>query len=253
MAQLTDASQVPQVFVEGASYIRHTDDFFTNTGTINAAFYVTTRNDGGGTLAVVTPTIQEGAVTIVTGTGGDDADEVCFSLIDVTDDGALVSDGWTVFEVRLKSNVTTAQFGALLHDEECVNTQLTPFDVDSNVVTFDTSNQANSVGFVHSEEADDVDGWTAVCANADAECNNADEYEIGTVVANTYVTLRIEVDNTGDGYWYIDGALVYAENQTVATSARLIPFVWADTTAADGGDPTINIDWIEFVMSRPAT
>ena len=94
---------------------------------------------------------------------------------------------------------------------------------------------------------------TAVCANADAECNNADEYEIDTVVAVAYVTLRIEIDNSGDGYWYIDGALVYAENQTVATTARLIPFVWADTTTVDGGDPTIDIDWIEFVMSRPAT
>ena len=167
--------------------------------------------------------------------------------------GGLVSDGTMAFEVRLKSNVTTAQFGALLHDEECVATQLTPFDVDSNVVTFDTGNQANSVGFAHSEEADDVDGWTAVSANADTEGNNSDEFEVGTVVADTYVTLRIELDSSGDAYWYVDSVLVYAENEVVATTAILIPFVWADTTAADGGDPTIDVDFIEFVMTRPAT
>lgn len=249
--QLTDGSLVPQVFAEGDDYIRHYDDFFSHTATIDAALYITDENDAGGTVAVVTPAIQEGAVTIISGTGGDDADEVCFSLIDLTDFGALVSDGWTAFETRLKSSVTTGQFGMLLHDEECVSTQLTPFDIDSNVVGFDTTNQANSVGIVHSEEADDVDGWTAVSANADTLGNNADEMEVGTVVAATYVTLRVEVDSTGDAYFYIDGILKYAENETVATTARLIPFIWVDTTTDDGGDPTVDIDYLEFVMSRP--
>lgn len=253
LAQMTDQSSTPTQFTSGATYIRHFDDFLTNTSAVNAEFYVTTENDAGGTVAVVTDTIQEGGVTMNGGTGGDDADEVCFSLIDLTDFGALVSDGTMAFETILQSDVTTAQFGMLLHDEECVASQVTPFDVDSNVVTFDTANQANSMGFTHSEEADDVDGWTAVSANADAEGNNSDEFEVGTVVAATYVTLRVEIDSAGDGYWYVDGALVYAENEVVATTARLIPLIWADTTAADGGDATIIIDTLEFIQTRPSS
>ena len=253
LAQLTDQSQAPTQFVSGATYIREFDDFLLNVAAVTAERYVATENDAGGTIFIGITGLTEGAYRGITGTGGDDADEVCLSYNDVSDMGGLVSDGTMAFEVRLKSNVTTAQFGALLHDEECVATQLTPFDVDSNVVTFDTGNQANSVGFAHSEEADDVDGWTAVSANADTEGNNSDEFEVGTVVANTYVTLRIEVDSSGDAYWYVDSVLVYAENEVVATTAILLPFVWADTTAADGGDPTIDVDFIEFVMTRPSS
>lgn len=252
LAQLTDQSRTPQVFVQGGTYIREFDDFLLNEAAVTATRYVTTENDTTGTVFIGITGLTEGAYRGINGTVGDDADEVCLSYIDVSDMGGLVSDGWMAFEVRLKSNVTTAQFGALLHDEECVGTQLTPFDVDSNVVTFDTGNQANSVGFAHSEEADDVDGWTTVSANADTEGNNSDEFEVGTVVINVYVTLRIEIDNSGDGYWYVDGALVYAENQVVATTAILLPFVWVDTTAVDGGDATIDVDYIEFVMTRPS-
>lgn len=252
LAQLTDQSQAPTQFVAGATYIREFDDFLLNAAVVTATRYVATENDAGGTLFVGITALTEGAYRGITGTGGDDNDELCLSYIDVSDMGGLVSDGTIVFEVRLKSNVTTAQFGALLHDEECVATQVTPFDVDSNVITFDTSNQANSVGFAHSEEADDVDGWTAVSANNDVEGNNSAEFELGTVVVNTYITLRIEVDNSGDAYWYVDSVLVYAENEVVQTTAILLPFVWADTTVVDGGDPTIDVDFIEFVMTRPS-
>lgn len=253
VAQLTDSPVSPRTFV-GDAYVIHEDDFFTNTATIDDAFYVTAENDAGGTVAVVTPTIQEGAVTIITGTGGDDADEVCFSLIDATDDAALVSDGWTAFETNLQASVVTGQYGMLLHDEECVNTQVSPFDVDSNAVTFDTSNQDNSVGLMHSEEADFPLAWIPVCANADAECNNEDEYDTATTIAaSTYTRLRVEVQSNGDCYFFVNNNLVYAENECVATTARLIPFIWADTTAADGGDPTVIIDQLKFVMSRPVS
>ena len=85
--------------------------------------------------------------------------------------------------------------------------------------------------------------------------NNDDEYDISSTIAvNTYYTLRIEVDSTGDGYFYVDGNLKYAENEVVATTARLIPYIMGNEDVDDGtGAGTMIIDYLEFVYSRPSS
>ncbi len=253
VAQVTNASKVPTEYAEGRTYQRYFDDFFTNTSAVNAEYWITAENDGSGTVCVVTVTIQEGAITCISGTGEDGLDVVALSFVDLTDDGALVSDGVMVSETRLQVTDFDGQVGFCLHDEEATASQLTPFDVDSNVVLFDTGNQADSVCLMNQDEATSGTTWQPVSANTDVEGNNSDEYETVTVVDATYVILRIELDSSGDAYFYIDGVLVYAENEVVATTARLIPFIWVNTTTdGSGGAVTVIIDYVDFIAARPS-
>lgn len=255
LAQMTDNSRAPQDMSDGAVFGYHTDDFHEQTTAVNADFYVVTENDAGGTVGVLVPTLQEGVVQMITGTGDDAADEQCFSHVDLSDTGALVSDGRMMFETLIKGDDIGAQMGMALHDEECVATQLTPFDIDSNAIVFNSSNQANAVAIMYQDEASDATAWHAASANNDTLGNNADEFELGVVVvADTYARLRIEIDSTGDCFFFVANVLRYAENECVQTSARLVPFWWINTTT-DGtsGASTMTIQWYQWAWTRPSS
>ena len=116
------------------------------------------------------------------------------------------------------------------------------------------ANNADMIGIVRQDEATDTDDWQAFSSLADVEGANALEVPLGTAtVVDTYVVLRVETDAAGNGYWYINDALVHAEALAVATTARLIPaFVSAETVAA-GGTVTTVLDYVLFVHPRPTT
>ncbi len=258
IAYLTDAPAAPAEYTNTRVYKTFHDDFdVTETTTIDAQRYVSIDADGGssGTICAVTLTLEEGALICISGTGEDGADALGFSLIDVTDDGALVSDGTMVFEVRLKASDYDGQVGMCLYDEEVVASFLMPFDIDTNAVVFDNSNNADAACIMAQDEADSPDVWQAASAINDAVGNNADEANLGPAVADdTYVILRLEIDAEGNAYFYVDGVLFFAEPLAVATTARLIPMLWANTTTdGAGGAITYNVDYITFIAQRPSS
>ena len=255
VAYMTDAPSAPAEYTDKRLYQTLHDDFFNNTATLSVESWVTEEDDSTGTVCVVTVTLQEGAVTCISGTGEDAGDAVGISHIDVTDGGALVSDGTMVVEARVKATDYDGQVGVCLNDEEFIATTIALFDIDTNVIVFDTSNQEDAACIMNQDEADGATLWEPVSAIADAEGNNSDEWDNGPVVVDdTYTVLRIEIDSAGNAYFYVDGLLIFAEPLAVATTARLIPFLWTNTTTdGSGGATTLIIDYITFIRSRPTS
>ncbi len=261
MVQLTDRAQAAAAFTPNSRTVLHFFDDFNETQTtaLDAGIYLTVDNDSSGTVGVIDPAIQEGAIGFVSGTVGDRADETAVGPIDVSDWAGLVSDGPIIFEASLQSDVLTGVWGIALTtiDVPAATNASSPFDVDSGVVTQENSH-VDSVAILMQSEATDVDGWQAASSLGSAEGNDGGaigtglEFVLGTAEAATYVTLRVETDATGDCYFYIDGNLQYAEDLCVATTARLAWFVWANTDDNASG-VTIRLDYVEFQTTKPAS
>ncbi len=261
MVQLTDRAAAAAAFTPNDRSVMHyfTDFNEWQTTAVNAELFLTIDNDSSGTIAVIDPAVEEGAMTLASGTVGDRADEAALSSIDVSDWAGLVSDGPIKFEVRMQADVLAGVWGALLTTLQipAATNASSPFDVDSNVVTQENSH-VNALAIMMQSEADDVDGWIAVSENANAEGNDGgavgtgDEFEVGTAVAATYFDLRLETDAAGDCYFYVDGDLQYAEDSCVATTARLAWWVWANTDATAAA-LTLIVDYVEFQTTKPAS
>lgn len=252
---LTDAAKIARTFVSGPTYLVHFDEFIdqdSSATAVTAAKYSTEVSDSGGSLiASVSVAANEGALTITSGTASQDG--ACFSTITADAFGSDISDGWTVFEARLKSASVAGLVGMGFSDQVCADTTDTipTVDVDSGVVSQVDGESESLAVFVRQDEATDVDGWQVVSAIADAEGSNALEVSVGTQVATEYQVLRIEIDSLGNAYWYIDGALVYAEPLAVTATAILVPTIFTTETVPDTGANITLVDYIMFVMPRP--
>ncbi len=77
------------------------------------------------------------------------------------------------------------------------------------------------------------------------------DFPNGDSADDTYNILRVEIDASGDAFFYINGALVFAEATAVATTATLAGFLWVNSE--DGGTTTVtqSVDWWEFIITRP--
>jgi len=262
MGQMTDRAQAAVAFkTNDVTSVYQFDDFNTETTAVNAAFYIAVDNDASGTIAVVTIGIQEGGITQVSGTGNDGADEACFGNIVVSSVAGLVSDGPIIFETRFRVDVLTGNVGMSLVNTECpaATNASRVFDVDSDAVVFLTGSYQDAVTIAQQGEASANDNWIAASALADAEGNDGGatgtglEYELGLAVAGTYSTLRVETSSEGDCYFYVDDNLQYAEDQCVATTARLGWLIWVNTSDDDNVLTTQIIDYIAFQHERPDT
>ncbi len=261
MAQLTDGSLTPQAFAEGRTYIREFEDFFANTALETGIW--NTDQDAGGTNCALSNADDEGSFTCISHTAGSLNDTVCLSHTDITDAGSLISNGWTAVEVRLQYNdASGVQVTIGVVDTECAATGLEPFDMDSNVGTLSTYTDA--AGWILQDDADDTDAWQPWSFNTSVEGNDGGaigtgfEFEAFTSAGiATYETLRLEIDSAGDCYWYASTTgvpqLVYAEDTCVASAALVGPWVSVNTSDAANDATTIDIDYIEFITTRPAS
>ena len=191
-------------------------------------------------------------------TDGQDAGTIC--TIVTTDKAGLVSDGWISFETRVRNNEVGAniEFGAGFVDAVC--------DGDSGDIPATISaEELTVVGYTDvAVILLDGDGtfattFTPFAVNAGVEqhdtdtANTAHAYDTGVVpVDDEYDILRVEIDSSGDVFYYINGALVFAEATGVATTATLAPQVWVNS--ADGGATTntMVIDYWLFTITKPA-
>ncbi len=260
LIKITNASRTPNDFSDFRVYLRFFDDFNTQTTAIDAAHYAVTEEDGTGTVGVVTPAIEEGGVTSITGTASDGADSMCIHTIVVTDKAGLVSDGWTMFETRVRHNEVGAniEMGAGFVDVIC--------DGDSGDVPATASaDELTVVGYsdvaVLLQDGDITSAsainFTPFSVNGGVEqhdtagVNTAHVYDTGVaLVDDTYNILRVEIDASGDVFYYIDGVLVFAEFTGIATTATPVPMVWVNSADNGGTTNTQVIDWWLHVITR---
>jgi hypothetical protein len=220
--------------------------------------YICFVGDGSGSSVVgIGEVSPEGILTI---TGGDDGDaeDTSECTLGSADYAGLVSDGLTIFEVRSSVEDITAGdwFVGLTEDVSANNSEDPEFDINTNVVT-DNATVSSSIQFGFSSDAVAPTVLHAVSTNATALGNAADEYTLGNApVAATYQRLRIEIDATGDAYWYVDGVLMGAEPLAVATTADMFPYIVstsADDCTSTCGVTKLDIDYLIWVTPRPTT
>lgn len=218
-----------------------TDNWITFDGTTAAAQPATT------------VTAPEGQVTMINGAANDAQDKSVMSLI-LLAKGALISLGKTVFETRVSFGaVTGCSWGFGLGDVLANATEVANYTVNSGVVA-DDAGIANAISFVFDTDATAVDKWQFASTNAGTVGNAGVEEAAATgPVANTYTTLRIEVDASGDARFYINGALVESRPTAVATTALLIPYIWGDSAVDAQTAVTVAIDYIKFQGARPSS
>lgn len=253
-AFLTDHPRVARKWVTNADQIVWFDDFSitgdASATAFDAGVYLATEGStAAGDLPVITTAIQEGGVTFVSG-GTDVTDGECLSSITTAAFGALPSEGWTAFEVRLRHAEVDGFTGMMLTSVECQSPYvvLVDYDASSYVVLQD------AIGIGRDDEADDANDWQAFSSLVTAEGANEQEVVLGIETAiNTYVVLRVEIDQSGNGYFYIDGVLLHAEPLAVTPGTRMIPLVETHETAAGGGPTTMVLDYWMFVVPRPKT
>jgi hypothetical protein len=192
----------------------------------------------------------EGILTMTSG-ADDDADDAVEVTYGVNAFAALVSDGVTVVEARIASDtVASGQFALSLTEDVAVNGGEDTEHVISGGTVTDAATVSTAVGIMFSTDAT-TDNWQAVSTNATAIGNAAAEYELGTApTANTYQRVRIEVDASGNAYWYINGTLEGAEPLAAATTATLMPHIAAMSTTTTA--IKIDVDYLLFSAPRPS-
>lgn len=209
-----------------------------------------------GTTAAAAPattvTAPEGQVTMVTGAANDAQDKTVMSLILVAK-GSLVSLGKTVFETRVSfSAITGCSWGFGLGDVLANATEVANYTVNSGTVA-DDAGIANAVSFVFDTDATTAE-WQACSTNGSTVGNSAAEDPLGVLPAvNTYQTLRIEVDASGDARFYVNGVLEASRALAVATTSLLIPYIWGDSAVDAQTSVTVAIDYVKFQGARPSS
>ena len=228
----------------------HNTDREASTTVIDDERYVSqTSNDNAGTVAANTPAVMEGGVTIVSGSGVSDA-ATCFSPITTANFAALVSDGWTVLEVRIQADNVTGTTGMHIVDIPCAADNVAPVTMTTGTFVQTDGLSENIAGIAMFPDATASTEFQAYSALADAQGADDKEVPIGVFAASAYRVLRVEIDKLGNGYFFVDGQLEHVEALAVETTEELIWNVWNDDT--DSSAITSVIDYVVFITPRPA-
>lgn len=203
-------------------------------------------------LAAVVAGVPEGQILMGNGAANDAQDKTVLSLI-LLAKGSLISLGKTVFETRVSFGaITGCSWGFGLGDVLANATEVANYAISAVTVT-DDAGIANAISFVFDTDATAV-LWQACSTNAGTVGNGAVAESLVDVPAvNTYQTLRIEVDATGDARFYINGVMRLARPLAVATTALLIPYIWGDSGVAAQTAVDVHIDYIKFQGARPSS
>lgn len=255
VAYMTDHPVAARAWVTNADQIVFYDEFMytdeeTSLTTLDVEKYLSLE-EGGGTVALLVDANREGIVSIL---GDNDAGDVtCFSLVTAANQAALISDGWTVIEVRLAPSSIAAGAAIGFSDVICAGTGAVPFALTGTAVVADDNPHAEMAMIMFDDNATPADGWIAVSmTDTNAEGNDAIVVDLGsTVVVTVYAdVLRIEIDSAGNAYYYVDGTLVHAEWDAMSTTAEIIPTIYA---IGSGVNITLSLDYLMFVKPRPST
>ena len=237
----------------GNTHFTIEDDFLAAAIDTTDNWIVFAGTDGDATAAA-TVTAPEGKVDMGSGDAGGTEDGSVMSLI-LLAKGSLVSLGMTVFECRVSfSQITgvTACFG--LSDALATDAEHLLHTIIAGTVADGGLTVTNTVEIVYSEEATAGTLWHAASENAGTIGNSgAEETLVDGPTADTYDTLRIEVDPDGDARFYINGVLRLTRATAVATTSLLIPYIAIDGEAATPVVTDLSIDKVKFSGHRPSS
>ena len=208
-----------------------------------------------GTAPVQVTTNQEGTIVGTVGTGtNEDTDAVAVSTGEtIAGFAALISDGVTSVTWRVRLNdIVGNSYGFGLSDAIPIANTIWLFEVNTNLVT-DTGT-TNDIVLHFSSDADATTSWNPVSTNGGTIGNNADEFACPeTIAVDTYMNLTIQIEATGDAFFYVDDVLCAAEALATATTARLVPYAYGTSAEDDtSGGGVFTIDYVDFYMARPA-
>lgn len=247
-------SNFVELFAQEYTRLEVFDDFLAAAIDTTNNWIVFAGSDTDATAAATVAGVPEGQILMGSGGAGAANDGSVLSLI-LLSQGALVSLGQTVFETRVSFDQLTGTswcFG--LSDTLAEATERNLYKVNSGTISDGGLTLSNAVCFAFDTDATAGTKWQFCSENAGTIGNSAaeDAHSAGPT-ADTYATLRIEVDATGDARFYIDGTLVKTETTAVATTALLIPFIGGNS--ADDADVAtdVSIDYIYFRHTRPSS
>lgn len=175
----------------------------------------------GSDAQAVSPAISANTLVAVTGDAGTGFAADGTQLFG--DTGYTLTGATTIVEARLKiSAITNAYFFFGLTDQKAALEA--PIESAASADTI-TTNATDAIGFFFDTAMDTDNIWLA------GVNNNSDEtHQDSTIapVADTYLTLRISVNSSGDATFYINGAAVGSTMTTAAaTGVTLYPTIAA--------------------------
>ena len=189
---------------------------------------------------VVSYTSDEAGGVIKLATGASDDDNVVIAA-----KGFQPSLGVVWAEAKMKAAVLTLNsFNFGFTDTLDGTTPVLPFEYATTTLT---TAPVSGAAFLY-----DVDGTTdvlrlgAVKANVDTVNQAAGEPNVLT--ADTYITLRVEMDPNGTVRWYADGKLL--KEQTSAITPATVHFAFAMAEARSASSRDIEIDYFTFHGNR---
>ncbi len=229
------------------------DDFLDAAIDTTNNWIVFAGSDGDATAAA-TVTAPEGKVDMGSGGAGAANDGSVLSLI-LLAKGSLVSLGTTVFECRVSfDQITGTSWCFGLSDTLAEGTERNLYKVNSGTIADGGLTLTNAVCFAFDTDATAPTMWQFCSENAGTiAASAAEDAHTSGPTADTYETLRIEVDADGDARFYIDGTLVNSVTTAVATTSLLIPFIGGNS--ADDADVAtdVSVDYVYFSGSRPSS
>ena len=217
---------------------------------LDANVYVITEDSGGGgqgVPAVMVAGILEGGFTHTSDDGN--GEEVCVGQADPATDGSTVSDGWHMFELRVSIDVLTGLAEMGWWDTICT-ADTVPISITTGTVAANGATAAIAA-IVLDDGATDATAWQAVSAISNAEGANALEVPMITAVVSTYVVLRLEIDNLGNAYFFVDDILLHAEPLAVLTTSEIAAFFQVESTTSTALVGTV--DYWTTVQPRPTS
>jgi hypothetical protein len=232
------------------------DDFLTATiglTTAGSEMWITfAGTDANATALAINNVSPEGTADMGSGNADGTEDGSVMSLI-LLAKGSLISLGTTVFETRLSlSALTGCSMNAGLSDTLATTAERLLYTVNSGTVADGGLSLANAACFSFDFDATANTVWT-ICTENGGTIATTETTTGTTVTANTYATLRIEVDEDGDARFYVNGVLTNTVTTAVATTALLIPYIAIDSATDTQTDTDLDIDYVYFSGARAAS
>lgn len=154
------------------------------------------------------------------------------------------SEGGLAFETKLKMSQITEVYGFFgFTDTTALEAPITSAGSGNTL----TTNASDAVGFMFDTRMTTDTWWlTGVKANADATAESSGF----SPVADTYVTLRVEVDSSGNAVFYHNGIQVGVKMSNAITAATDITPIFTFSKLSTATSVTLDVDYVHVAKLR---
>ena len=262
VAYMTNYPRVARDWVRSSSVQVFYDDFNQTQETnldsfvlINDQLYLPFANTVGGAnevLAAVDVSNLEGAVLQESsdGTAGENS---CFGSLLAATHGATVGDGWISFEARVAFSDNSGVGEISISDTICIANAVSTGTITGTAVTLNGAT-ASAATVIYDGDATAALFWHAISAISNAEGSNAVTVSGPALkTASQYNVLRVEIDNLGNAFFFVEGVMFHAEPLAVTVGNEVIWTIQGGTSTASTTGNNTTIDYIEWTTPRPTS